>query len=178
MGENLAIRDNISLQLLKMEDARTLFETTRKNDSHLRKWLWWLDDDKNVEDIQNYIRASNLRQEKQEGIDWLIWENEKLIWWIALDPLDTQNKKTAIMYWLTESSEGKWIMSDSLKILIHYIFETLKLNRIEIRCAIGNEKSSNIPKKLWFSYEWISRQSEWLYDHFVDLEIYSLLKNE
>ncbi len=69
-------------------------------------------------------------------------------------------------------------MSDSLKAVITYIFQEIKIHRIEISCAVGNTKSSALPKKLGFTFEGISRESGWLYDHFVDLEIYSLLSTD
>ncbi len=52
------------------------------------------------------------------------------------------------------------------------------MNRIEVTCAIGNDKSSAIPKKLGFVFEGVSRGAGWLYDHFVDLEVHSLLAKE
>lgn len=82
------------------------------------------------------------------------------------------------MYWLTESEQGQGIMTEALRKIIEYTFEELKLHRIEITCAIENNRSSALPKKLGFTFEGIERESGWLYDHFVDLEIYSLLAPE
>lgn len=95
-----------------------------------------------------------------------------------MDPLDTAHKRASLMYWLSEESQGKGIMSDAVKVIIGYIFDDLKLNRISISCAVGNEKSSALPKKLGFTFEGVARQANWLYDHFVDLETYSLLASE
>ena len=82
------------------------------------------------------------------------------------------------MYWLAESQQGKGIMTETLKKVIKYIFEKLQLHRIEITCAIGNDRSAALPKKLGFTFEGIARSSGWLYDHFVDMEVYSLVATE
>jgi len=62
--------------------------------------------------------------------------------------------------------------------MIHHIFNDLHLNRVEIRCAVLNSKSRAIPERLGFSQEGTIREAEWLYDHFVDHIVYSLLARE
>ena len=52
------------------------------------------------------------------------------------------------------------------------------LYRIEIRCAVQNEKSRAIPEKLHFTNEGTIRDGEWLYDKFVDLVIYGMLARQ
>lgn len=178
MTITLPVRENLELRTLTPSDAQTLFDVTKKNDAYLRKWLPWLDDDKTVVDTENYIKGSNERLSKDEGIDLSIWYEGELVGGIGVFPLDLTHKKTSLAYWLAEEFQGKGIMSDSLKVAIEYLFTEKKLNRIEVCCAIGNEKSSALPKKLGFVFEGISRQSEWLYNHFVDMEVYSLLAAE
>ncbi len=129
-------------------------------------------------DVEKYILASNKRFTENEGVDFAIWFDARIIGGIGLFPFDTANKKTSIGYWLAEDFQGKGIMTDSLKAVIEYSFSVLKMNRIEVTCAIGNDKSSAIPKKLGFVFEGVSRGAGWLYDHFVDLEVHSLLAKE
>ncbi len=174
----LPVRQDLELRSHVVEDAQTLFDVAKKNDVYLREWLPWLDDDKTVADTENYIKESIERLSKDEGIDLSIWYENQLIGGIGIYPLDLNHKKTSLAYWLTEEFQGKGIMSDSLRIVLNYLFTEKKINRIEVCCAVGNAKSSALPKKLGFTFEGIARQSEWLYDHFTDMEVYSLLANE
>jgi ribosomal-protein-serine acetyltransferase len=178
MNLTLPVSEHIELRILKVSEAQTWFDVTRKNDKHLRQWFGWLDDDKSVIDVEKYIEESDERFLKKEGLDLSIWDDNQLIGVISLFPWDNSNKKTSIAYWLTEESQGKGIMTVSLKKVIDYIFTEMKLNRIEINCAVGNTRSSALPKKLGFTLEGIAREAGWLYDHFVDLEVYSLLAKE
>ena len=91
---------------------------------------------------------------------------------------DKKNRKDTIGYWLAEGFQGKGIMTDAVKALMKYGFETMNLNRIEILCAVENNKSRAIPERLGFKNEGISRENEWLYDHFIDAVAYSLLASE
>ena len=174
----LPVRENLELRILQMSDAQTLFDVIQKNKKYLRQWLGWLDDDTTIADTEKYIEESIERFSKKEGVDFQIWYKNQLIGGIGLYPWDSAHKKTSIGYWLAEELQGKGIMTDSLKVAINYAFSEMKLNRIEISCAIGNIKSSALPKKLGFTFEGIAREGNWLYEHFVDLEVYSLLTNQ
>ena len=66
-------------------------------------------------------------------------------------------------------------MTEACRELVDYGFSPLGLHRVEIRCAIGNQRSRAIPERLGFVNEGIARQGEWLYDRYVDLVVYSML---
>lgn len=178
MNLTIPVREDLELRILDPSDAQAFFDLTRKNNKHLRQWLGWLDDDKTVADTEKYIIESNKRFSDKEGLDLAIFYENKQAGGIGLFPWDTANKKTSIAYWLAEEFQSKGIMSDSLKKVIDYAFTEMELNRIEITVAIENTRSSALPKKLGFILEGISREGSWLYDHFVDLEVYSLLAKE
>jgi ribosomal-protein-serine acetyltransferase len=178
MKLTLPIRENLKLRTLEVSDVQAFFDITQDDNAHLREWLGWLDDDKTVADTEKYIIESNKRFADGEGLDVGIFNEDRQVGGIGLFPLDTANKKASVAYWLTEDAQGKGIMSDTMKVLIEYVFTEMKLNRIEISCAIGNTKSSALPKKLGFTCEGVAREAGWLYNHFVDLEVYSLLASE
>ena len=90
---------------------------------------------------------------------------------------DLARPETHLMH-LAEDAGGKGIMTRSVKAVLHYAFENLKLNKIEIRCGVGNAKSRAIPERLGFKLDGILRDEEWLYDHFHDIAVYSLLASE
>ncbi len=79
---------------------------------------------------------------------------------------------------MTQRDEGKGIVTQACQAIIDYIFDDLKLNRVEIRCATQNVRSRAIPERLGFKTEGILRQSEWLYNHFVNHIVYGLLVSE
>jgi ribosomal-protein-serine acetyltransferase len=70
------------------------------------------------------------------------------------------------------------LITKSCRALIDYAFNELNLNRVEIRCGVGNIKSRKIPEKLGFREEGTIREAEWLHDRFIDLVIYGMLSSE
>ena len=69
-------------------------------------------------------------------------------------------------------------MTASCHAVVYHTFNTLKLNRIAIQCATENTRSRAIPERLGFKLEGIVREAEWLYDHYVDHALYSLLRSD
>ena len=67
---------------------------------------------------------------------------------------------------------------DILMALIAFAFTRLGLNRVNLSTATGNTSSCAVAERLGFVLEGTSRQAEWLYDHFVDLQRYALLVEE
>ena len=97
---------------------------------------------------------------------------------IGFHKIDWNNKSTSIGYWLGEDYVGNGLMTKSVKAFVDYALIDLGLNRVEIRAAVENKKSRAIPERLGFTHEGTIRQSEWLYDHYVDHEVYGMLASD
>lgn len=178
MDSIIKVTPDLELRILQLEDAARLFELTEQNRNYLREWLSWLDENKTIEDTKRFIQGGLERFEKGIGGEFGIWYKGQLAGCIGLPQLKLDHKKAALGYWLSQDCQNKGIMTQVVKGLIDYLFKDLKLNRIEINCATGNKKSCAIPERLGFTCEGVTRQAEWLYDHFVDWNTYSILKKE
>ena len=62
--------------------------------------------------------------------------------------------------------------------LTDYTFSHQRCNRVLLHCALGNLKSRAVAERLGFVQEGILREAEWLYDHYVDLVVYSMLQRD
>jgi ribosomal-protein-serine acetyltransferase len=81
-------------------------------------------------------------------------------------------------YWLAKSQMGRGYMTAAVKALIDEGFQQLALNRIQARVATGNYQSQAVCDRLGLKKEGVLRQAEWLYDHYVDLTMNSVLRTE
>ncbi len=178
MNSVIPVRQDLELRLRTGEDAEAFFKVTDKNRAYLREWLPWVDATKTVDDTRKFILGATAKFESGEGHDFGIWYEGQWVGSIGFHYWDKANRKDTIGYWLAEDFQGKGIITDSVRALIKYGFEEMDLNRIEILCAIGNKKSQAIPERLGFKNEGVTRECEWLYDHFVDSVTYSILRSE
>jgi ribosomal-protein-serine acetyltransferase len=174
----IPVRENLELRLRTEADAEMFFNLVDKNRAYLREWLPWVDATKTVEDTKEYIRSTISKFETRESIDLGIWYGGQWVGSVGFHYWDKANRKDTIGYWLDESFQGKGIITDAVRALVKYGFEEMNLNRIEILCAVLNVKSQAVPQRLGFTNEGVTRECEWLYDHFVDSVTYRMLASE
>lgn len=178
MNITLRVDDTITLHLLDYKHAETLNQVVSANRQHLRQWLPWVDQMRSVEDFKKYIASCKERYAAHTEMGYVIMANNVMVGRIGLHNIDLHNKSGYIGYWLVADWVGKGIMTRCCKAVVDEGFKRLKLNRIEIRAAVGNFKSQAIPQRLGFKQEGIIRQGEFVNNQFVDLYVYSLLKHE
>jgi ribosomal-protein-serine acetyltransferase len=131
-----------------------------------------------VENARQYLQnCEQLHQDKKE-VSFIIFHSDKPVGRIGLHHLDLNNQIGSIGYWLAEDMEGNGIITKSCCKLIDLGFQQLSLNRIEIKAAVKNIRSQAIPVRLKFQKEGILRQAEFVNDEFIDLFVYSLLREE
>ncbi|MCS3801949.1 GNAT family N-acetyltransferase [Niastella sp. OAS944] len=178
MNIKLKVDDDLVLHLLDYPHAETLYQLVKANRQHLREWLPWVDQMRSVDDFKKYINSSKQRYANHTEMGYVIMADSVMAGRIGLYNIDVFNKNASIGYWLGKEWEGKGIITRSCKAVIDEGFKRLKLNRIEIRAALENFKSQAIPQRLGFKQEGIIRQGEFVNNQFVDLYVYSMLKEE
>jgi len=174
----IKINDEISLESLDEKHAIEMFDLIDSNRDHLRQWLPWVNPMQAIENLQNHI--AYCKQNEAAGTDYpfAIKFNGKMAGRIGIHYIHHHNKIASLGYWLGNGYQGKGIMTRSCIALINHCFNELAMNRVEIKCATGNIKSGAIAEKLNFKQEGILRQAEFVNDRFLDLYLYSMLKDE
>ncbi|WP_431027148.1 GNAT family N-acetyltransferase [Lysinibacillus sp. LZ02] len=174
----IQINADTYLGLLEKRHAEELFTLTDSSRSYLREWLPWVDATKSVADSESFIDFTLQQFAKNNGFQLAICYQGKIAGMIGLHSINWANRSTSIGYWLGEEYQGKGLMVRACEAVIKYCFIENNLNRIEIRVATGNKRSQAIPEKLGFQKEGCVRQVEWLYNRFVDHDVYGLLKED
>ncbi len=175
---NIKVDGTIFLELPDDKHAAPTFNLIDTNRHYLREWLPWVDNMRSIEIFKNYILKCKKESEQGSDFGYVIIFNEVAAGRIGIHNIDQQNKIASIGYWLAEDFAGKGIITKSCKAIINYGFDTLGLNRIEIKCGTGNFKSKAIPMRLNFKEEGIIRQGEFVNNKFIDLLVFSMLKSE
>lgn len=174
----IKIDPRLRLELTSLKHADALFHAVDNSRKHLSEFLPWVVNMKTLSDFQNYIKNCELLYEEKKEVSFVIISEGKPVGRIGLHHMNHQNKIAAIGYWLTKDAEGKGIIIRSCKKLISFGFYQLGLHRIEIKAAVQNLKSQAIPQKLNFKKEGILREAELVNGIFLDLVLYSILKEE
>jgi ribosomal-protein-serine acetyltransferase len=174
----LQVGEEIILKTLEIDESEILFHLVENNRLYLREWLPWVDTNATVEESKAFIHSAREQQEQNFGFQCGIWFRNQLVGVIGFHRIDWMNKNAEIGYWLGAQFQGKGIITKSCTSLIDYAFHVLKLHRVQLRCATENKKSCSVIERLGFQKEGITRQSEFLYDHYVDLCVYGMTDSE
>lgn len=175
--KNIVVDKNIVLKLLTLNDTERIFNAITTNRNHLRKWLPFVDATKDIKDTLAFVKSIVDDVERRQEI-FIINFNDNFAGLLGLKDIDYLNRKVELGYWLVEEMTGKGIVRKSVEKIMHFCFNDLGFNRIQIKCGVGNIKSIAIPKSLGYTFEGIERQGEKHPSKYIDLEIYSFLKHE
>lgn len=176
--DQFIIDDHLSLEKIKLAYAEMIFNSIDDNREHLRTWLPFVEYTRRVRDTELFIRSIIDKPYGERDDVFVIWHKGEFAGLIGFKDTDFLNYKTEIGYWLIEKMTGKGIALLSTKKMINIAFRNMNMNRVQIRCGIGNTKSASIPKKLGFKLEGVERDGERHSGKYIDLEVYSLLKKE
>jgi len=176
--EHIRVNNNIRLEKIKLSMAPVIFSTMDKDRKYLKTWLPFVDQTTKVSDTEKFIERVLENNESKKNEIFSIWFNEEFAGLIGFNDIDWLNRKTEIGYWLADKMQGKGIASKCTEKLIRYAFKKIKLNRIQIKVAVGNTRSAAIPKRLGFIFEGIERSGELHRQKYLDLEVYSILKSD
>ena len=75
-------------------------------------------------------------------------------------------------------SRNKGYMTEALALLARYPFHTRTMRRLQLTVVVGNLASKRVAEKCGFTSEGIARKAVFLRGHNVDLEWFSLLREE
>ena len=172
----------LELKLLTPDDAPALYALIEPNRAYLRQWINWLDTVQTQAECKQLLVHYQDMAEQRRGFHLGVFVGDDapttLAGIISLQAFDWHSRKAQLGYWIGASFQGQGIARQAVAHIINFAFEDLGLNRVEIHCATENTRSQTIPKALGFQHEGRMRQAEWLYDHFVDHELFALLADE
>ncbi|WP_102272888.1 GNAT family N-acetyltransferase [Cytobacillus massiliigabonensis] len=116
---------------------------------------------------------------KRTRIKWGIFLKDELVGIIEAFDFNQKVNMCTIGYYLAESYWGKGIATEAVRTLLAFLFMEGKVNRIQAEVMPQNESSKKVLLKNTLTYEGTLRQASlWSGKGIVDLEIYSILREE
>ncbi|MGQ3679176.1 MULTISPECIES: GNAT family N-acetyltransferase [Tenacibaculum] len=126
-----------------------------------------------ISDVEDFIKLIDELVLKNEGIYWVIENNNEVIGSIGLRHFNDNFSYAEIGYELHPDAHGKGFMSEALKEVIQFGFSSLNLNEIEAYTHKHNKGSINLLKRFNFKLRPNKKDND-----FENNVIFGLLKNE
>jgi len=117
---------------------------------------------------------------KVDEKEWVLWDislknNSEIIGSCGFHNINEKHKRAELGYWLNEKSRNQGLMSEAIKAIVFYGFNSLVFNRIEAYIEPLNEASKRLVMNLDFQLEGILRKHHFHNGVFYDSEVYGLL---
>lgn len=171
------LSDGVALRWLEERDADELYELIDADRDHLAPWLPWAAAETRA-DALGFIRSTRRQLADDNGLQTALTVDGRIAGVVGVHGISRADGSTSVGYWLAEAHQGRGAMTAAVRAYTDHAFKDWRLNRVELRAAVGNDRSRALAERLGFKPEGVLRQAERVGDRFVDLAVYSVLAAE
>lgn len=173
----LRVEEEITLREAALADAGLIWQTIDSHREYLQTWLPFVAGLKSMADEEAYLKKLLVVPYEERNLFFIIEKGGVFCGVIGFVTTDPANHRTEIGYWLLPEYQRQGIMTRCVRYLCDWAVQHRDMHRIQIRCAVGNELSNAIPRRLGFQHEGVERAGEQMVTgEYVDVNVYSLLK--
>lgn len=140
----------VSIIPVAVHHAADLASLVQQNIEHLRTYLPAVADLSTTETATNHLLAAEKRAASGEIFEWHLFVDGTLCGSVRLKDIVQGDRKAKIGYFIGRQFAGRGIVTSAVHAVLAYCFGPLGLNRIELRCASGNERSTRVAERLGF----------------------------
>ncbi|AJY46376.1 GCN5 family acetyltransferase [Martelella endophytica] len=170
------------LRLPRNSDFKAWKMLRIRSRAFLQPWepLWSVDD-MTERAFRRRVRRVNLDYDAGTSIQLFIFlrQSDTLVGGITIGLIRRGVAQMCMLgYWMGEEYAGKGHMFAALQLVIPFIFDELRLHRIEAACIPTNERSASLLQKAGFSREGLLRRYLRINGVWQDHHLYALLNDE
>jgi RimJ/RimL family protein N-acetyltransferase len=92
--------------------------------------------------------------------------------------LHPSHSTAEVGYWVAAHARRRGIATRAVRLMAHWSFVDLEVQRLELLTNVGNEASEGVARKCGFKREGVMRSARVIKGERVDLTLYSLLPGE
>lgn len=178
MAKLLINHPPLKLYLPHPEQANQLLEAIEEDRQYLEEHVPWVKSVLSLQDAERVLLEAKLFAQGGQQLISFIFYHDELIGSVGLVRIDKKHHVAEIGFWLRRSYQGKGFMSTSARSFISFAFETLQLNRLEMRIPQANPKATYIPKALGFTLEGTLKQAVYKKNTYLDVLIFGVIRRK
>lgn len=147
----------------------------------LRAWMPWAIEPQSVEDTETVMRRAAASFIKREDLMLLLFRKSDglHVGSSGLHRIDWSVPRFEIGYWLRTSLNGHGYMTEAVNGITRFAFDTLKAERVEIRCDALNRRSAAVAERASYTLEaTLHRDTRGTRGELRDTLIYARLRAE
>jgi len=150
---------HLTLRPFHFEDSRELYSAIRESLRELKPWMSWAHSGYSQEEARDYIAISRARWGDGTMFAFAITDtkNGEFLGACSLSHIHPVYFYCNLGYWVRTSRRGRRIAGEAARLAARYAFEKIRLVRVEVVIAVGNEASLKVADKMGVHREGILR---------------------
>lgn len=169
--------DRVVLRRLLPDDSSVLYEIySHEQSALLDDWIPFT----NIKEAEDMIVDADSgfanRSEIRYGI--VDVKSNRLVGCCGFFGLDEWNSKCILFYQVHHNEQNRGYATESVRLLIEYIFNELGFNRVEAYITPGNDGSIRVLEKNGFAREGLLREMEFYKNRYWDGIVMGMLKKD
>ncbi len=136
-------------------DGAELQAAVAESIADLRPWMPWADHVPTVEEYEEMVRHGHAKFLTREDL-WLLLflkDTHTLVGGSGLHRMDWDVPRFEIGYWVRSRFARQGYITEAVRGVTRFAFETLGARRVEIRCDALNERSRRVAERAGFELE-------------------------
>lgn len=123
-------------------------------------------------------RMAELYRSRGEKFQWIVLAEGEPAGWLTLVVSNWEHGLGEVGYALSEDFQRRGVMAQALRQLLTELFHRTRLERIEARCAVGNQGSRKVLERVGFQFEGRLRSYFRLRGRRVDNFLFAILPED
>lgn len=173
------IGKNIILVKRGHQHDEELFNLIDGSREFLRRYLFWVDDTKSLQDVQNVTDIFSKNWEEQNSFEYVFLDvqTQKLVGAGGIHTVSYMNHMAEYGYYLDKDATGKGYASEFVSLLETELFKK-GIHRLVIECDVENTGSAKVAERNGFELEGRLKDVKLAYGIYRDGFIYSKINQE
>ena len=161
-------------------DVNRLYEAVRESIPEVSLWLPWCHADYSIEESKTWIESQSNAWETGTEYNLAITDSKGgfFLGGCGLNNISHTDRVANLGYWVRSSRTRQGVATTAALLLARFGFRKLKLNRIEITIAVGNEVSQRVAERIGAAREGVLRNRLVVRDKVYDAVVYSLIPQD
>jgi ribosomal-protein-serine acetyltransferase len=170
----------ILLRPYKMSDVDNIYQAIRESIKEVGAWLPFAHEGYAIKETRDWLKKRDKEWRQGDTCDFGIFDvkDGTFIGGCGINQISKMSRSANLGYWVRTSRIGQGIAPAATRLLANWGFDVLKLNRIEVVVAVGNEKSLRAAEKAGAKREGVLRNRLILREKTFDAVMHSLIPED
>ena len=170
----------VTLRAHRASDADALAEAVRESVDTVGRWQDWCHAGYTTVDATSWLGMCRRDWLLGDGFEMLIVDarTDRLLGGMGVNQRNKEQRVANLGYWVRQSEQGRGVATRAARLAIRFAFDTVRVERLEIVVAEGNEPSRRTAARIGGVLEGMLRKRLIVDGSSVDALMHSIIRSD